>query len=77
MISYSVGFETCYCENKDIPNFNVKAKLDKIKNCENEHEFHETVADFEKHFNFVYMVFSPNFTDRDDLIQKVADHFIY
>ena len=55
----------------------MKAKLDKIKNCENEHEFQEAVADFEERFNFGYMVFSPNFTDRDDLIKKVAHHFIY
>ena len=77
MISYSVGFERCYCEIKDIPNLNVKAKLDKINNCENEHEFHEAVADFDKHFNFGYMAFSPNFTYRDDLIKKIAHHFIY
>ena len=75
--SYSIVFETCYCEIKDIPDLNVKAKLDKIKNCENEHEFQEAVADFEERFNFGYMVFSPNFTDRDDLIKKVAHHFIY
>ena len=55
----------------------MKAKLDKIKNCENEHEFQEAVADFEERFNFGSMVFSPNFTDRDDLIKKVAHHFIY
>ena len=55
----------------------MKAKLNKIKNCENEHEFQEAVADFEERFNFGCMVFSPNFTDRDDLIKKVAHHFIY
>ena len=55
----------------------MEAKLDKIKNCENEHEFQEAVADFEERFIFGYMVFSPNFTDRNDLIKKVAHHFIY
>ena len=55
----------------------MKTKLDKIKNFENEHEFQEAVADFEERFNFGYIVFSPNFTDRDDLIKKVAHHFIY
>ena len=75
--SYSIGFGTCYCEIKDIPDLHVKTKLDKIKNFENEHEFQEAVADFEERFNFGSMVFSPNFTDRDDLIKKVAHHFIY
>ena len=55
----------------------MKAKLDKIKNRENEHEFQEAVADFEERFNFGYMDFTPSFTDRDDLIKKVAHHFIY
>ena len=55
----------------------MKAKLDKIKNFENEHEFQKAVADSEERFNFGYMVFSPNFTDRDDLIKNVAHHFIY
>ena len=55
----------------------MKTKLDKRKNFENEHEFQEAVADFEECFNFGSMVFSPNYTDRDDLIKKVAHHFIY
>ena len=55
----------------------MKENLDKIKNCENEYEFQEAVADFEERFNFGYIVFSPNFTDKNDLIKKVAHHFIY
>ena len=55
----------------------MKAKLDKIKNCENKHEFQEAVADFEERFNFGYKVVSPNFTDRNDLIKKVTHHLIH
>ena len=75
--SYSIGFESCYGEIKDIPDLNVKAKLGKIKKCQNEHEFQEAMADFEELINFIYMIFSPNVTDSDDLIKMVAYHFIY
>ena len=35
------------------------------------------MADFEELIDFIYMIFSPNITDSDDLIKMVAYHFIY
>ena len=71
-----LGFPDCYCKVEDVPDVEVRAKLQQIESCSDESHFISIMDSFPERYDCGYLTYMPPFSERKELVRKIAHHCI-
>lgn len=73
---YFLGISGCRCKIEDVPDIEMREKLEEIEASIDEHQFASILNNFPQRYECGYLTYEPKFTEKAELVQKISHHCI-